>query len=180
MITAIAVICFYACTDNLKEIEKMQVVSNEPIGEIENMLLKHTDSGYIKVTLAGPRMLDFTNDAFPYMEFPDGVYVKVYEQPLDSTVFTTITSDYGILYQAVELVDMRGNVTIVSSDGTVFNGDQLYWDQKAEWIFTNEEFTINFDTTGKSTGDILDSNEALTDALVRNSNDTFYVNKTDE
>jgi LPS export ABC transporter protein LptC len=179
-ITAIAVICFFACEDNLKEIEKMNAVSNEPIGEVENMLLKHTDSGHLKIVMRGKLMRDFTNDAFPYMVFPQGVEVEVHEQQADSSAVTTITADYGVMYQETDLVDLQGNVRIVSHDGNTFNGDQLYWDQNAEWIFTDQSFTTNLPETGRTSGDILDSNESLNKALVRNSSDVYYVQPSEQ
>jgi hypothetical protein len=37
-----------ACTDNLKEIAKMNAVSSQPINEVENYLLKYTDSSNLK------------------------------------------------------------------------------------------------------------------------------------
>lgn len=179
-ITAFAVICFLACTDNLKEIAKMNAVSNQPINEVENLLLKHTDSGLLKVTLRGELMLDFSNDFFPYTEFPKGIKVEVYESKTDTAQKTTITADYAVIYSETDLVDMVGNVKIVSADGSTFYGDQLYWDQKAKWILTNQPFRSELTNNNRTSGDILDSNEKLTNAIVRNASDSFYVKPKDE
>ena len=179
-ITAIAVICFLACTDNLEEIAKMNTVSNEPTNEVENMLLKHTDSGRLKITLSGKLMLDYSNDQFPYTEFPDGLKVEVYDTK-DSTAVnkTTITSDHGVIYNETDLVDLTGNVVIETTDGNKFYGDQLYWDQKSKWIFTNQPFRTELNNSSQTSGDIIDSNEKLTEALVRNARDQYYVKPTD-
>jgi len=178
-ITAIAVICFLACTDNLQEIEKMNTVSNEPTSEVENLLLKHTDSGLLKVTLSGKLMLDYSNDEFPYTEFPEGLKVEVYDNNTNPPEKTVITSDYGVIYNETNLVDLVGNVVIVTTDGSTFLGDQLYWDQSAQWLFTDKPYK-GFINKSQVSGDIIDSNEKLTKALVRNASDAYYIKPTNE
>jgi len=174
IITATAVICVLSsCDDNLKAIQKMQLTYNEPIGEVEQMLLKHTDSGYIKMKLAGDKMLDFSNDSYPYTEFPDGIDVTIYEKKRDTSIRTTITANYGILYDDSKLVDLRGNVIITNADGNTFMGEQLYWDQTKQWIFTDEDFVITFDGATNA-GNKLDAKENLSVIQVRNSRTQFY------
>jgi len=172
-ITAMAVICLLSCDDNLKAIQKMQIASNEPIGEVKDMLLKYTDSGFIKAKMKGETMLDFSNDTYPYTEFPDGIDLIVYEHKNDSVLETNIISDYAIMYSESDLVDLRGNVTIVNHDGNTFYGEQLYWDQKAQWIFTNSSFKTQLKNASTS-GNMLDANENYGEVTVRNSNDQFY------
>jgi LPS export ABC transporter protein LptC len=179
-ITALAVICFLGCTDNLKEIAKLNAVSSQPTNEVENLLLKHTDSSRLKVTLQGRLMLDFAKDAFPYREFPKGIKVEVYESGTDTTKKTTITADYAVIFPGTDLVDMNGNVKIVAADGSTFYGQQLYWDQKAKWILTDQPFRTELNNNNRTTGDILDSNQKLSNALVRNASDQFYVKPKDE
>jgi LPS export ABC transporter protein LptC len=180
-ITALAVICFLAsCDSNLKEIQKMEIASNEPVGEVENMLLKHTDSGKLKLTLQGEKMLDFSNDEFPYTQFPDGIKVEVYEYRNNKTEVTTITANTGTLYDKTNLVDLKGNVKIITSDGNTFTGEQLYWDQTAKWIFTNQppfEIVLTDPKTNEEvariTATVLDASEDLKIYQTRNPDDTF-------
>lgn len=173
-ITAIAVICVLSsCDDNLKAIQKMQLTSNEPIGEVEKMLLKHTDSGYIKMKLSGDKMLDFSNDSYPFTEFPEGIDVTIYENKIDTSITTTITANYGILYDESKLVDLRGNVIITDADGNTFMGEQLYWDQTKQWVFTDEEFVITIDGSTNA-GNKLNANEDLSVIEAFNSRQKLY------
>lgn len=174
-ITALAVICLYACNDNIGELRKMSIASNEPVGEVKNLLLKHTDSGKLKVTLSGKKMLDFSNDRYPYTEFPDGVKVIIYNNPLDSLKTTVITANYGIMYNATKLVDLRGNVKIVADDGTTFTGPQLYWDQKAEWLFTDTKSTAILPNGSITTRERLDADQNLQEVRARNTFDSYKV-----
>ncbi len=182
-----AVICFLAsCQDNLKAIEKMEMSSNEPIGEVENMLLKHTDSGKLKLSLQGKNMLDFSNDDFPYTHFPDGIKVTIYETLQDSTAITTILADQATSYDLTDIVDLRGNVRIIRADGNTFAGDQLYWDQSDKWIFTNQAFETRLKDAetqadlGNTSGTVLDSDENLKLVQVRKADDAFLINQDNE
>jgi LPS export ABC transporter protein LptC len=187
MITAIAVICFFtSCEDHLKEIQKMEIASIEPIGKVENMLLKHTDSGRLKLTIQGKKMLDYSNDQFPYTQFPDGIKVNIYEYQNDSTQVTVITANTATMYDQTNLIDLRGNVKIVNHDGSVFTGSQLYWDQTAKWVFTNQDFETfivnekNKKDVAHTTATILDANQDLTKIVARDPNDTFITRDNDE
>jgi len=158
----------------------MEIASNEPASEGENMLLKHTDSGKLKLTLQGKKMLDFSNDEFPYTQFPDGIKVEVYEYRNNQTEVTTITANAGTLYDQTNLVDLKGNVKIITSDGNTFTGEQLYWDQTAKWIFTNQppfEIVLKDPKTkeevGRITATVLDASEDLKIYQARNPDDTF-------
>lgn len=177
-ITATAVICVLSsCEDRLKAVQKMELVSNAPIGEVTNMVLKHTDSGLIKIQMKGEKMRDFSNDSYPYTEFPKGVDVTIYEHRKDSTMSQThITADYGVLYDEPNLVDLKGNVVITNPDGSIFKGDQLYWDQNEKWIFTNHNFTIYTDNATNS-GSKLDANEDLTKITIRDANSALPFDK---
>lgn len=174
-ITTLVVIVFLSCNDNLDELRKMSISSNEPIGEVDSLLLKHTDSGRLKVTMGATKMLDFSNDRYGYTEFPKGIVVTVYNNPLDSTKTTVITSDYAIMYSETKLVDLRGHVKIVGDDGTTFTGDQLYWDQKAEWLFTDTKSTAVLPNGSITTRQRLDADQNLKQVRARDTYDTYKV-----
>ncbi|MGB5980810.1 MAG: LPS export ABC transporter periplasmic protein LptC [Nonlabens sp.] len=185
-ITALAVICFLAsCEDNLKEVQKMELSSNEPIGEAENMLLKYTDSGLVRMTLQGKKMLDFSNDEFPYTHFPEGVTVEIFNKAQENSK-TTITADRGLSYDVTDIIDLQGNVVVTDSDGNTFMGDQMYWNQKDKWIFTNDRFKTflkNKDTGelfGKTSGKRYDSDQKLENAQVGEPDDVFINNNDNE
>ncbi len=55
---------------------------------------------------------------------------------------STVIADYGIIYQATDMSDLRGNVVLLTHDGKKLETSQLYWDQKNQWVFTQEKFTF--------------------------------------
>lgn len=137
IVTAFAVTMFFSCQDNYSEIQKLSYTKRFPVGEAENMFLVYTDSGKVKSTLRSPYNKDFSNQQFPFMEFPKGAIIEFFDENNNKSV---VTSDYAILYSDTRLVDLRGNVVLTTHDGNVLEAPQLYWDQDKEWIFTEGEF----------------------------------------
>lgn len=162
----------------------MQISSNEPIGEAKNMFLKHTDSSRLKMTLRGETMMDYSNDTFPYTIFPDGIYVEIFNDN-DTLSKTTIIANAAYIYDRTDIIDLQGDVVVITSEGNKFMGDQMYWNQKDKWIFTNEKFKTllkndkTSETVGETTGVRFDSDQQLENVLVGQPDDIF-INKQDQ
>lgn len=139
IVVLLGIAVLFSCDGNLDQIKQLSLEMSGPQSEALNINTFYTDSGLVKANLRSPRMLDFAQESFPYREFPDGVEVDFFEE--DKTK-NTVIADYAIIYTDVDLIDLRGNVKIVTSDSTRLNSDQLYWNQKAEWLFTDNPYTI--------------------------------------
>ncbi|WP_246124849.1 LPS export ABC transporter periplasmic protein LptC [Algibacter pacificus] len=135
---------FFSCNNSLKEVQKFGISDNEPIGVAENINAKKTDSGRVTVNLISSKMLDFSNRDFPYTEFIDNFTLYIYDDNEDKK--TTIVANYAIIYDQTGLNDLRGNVIITSAEGEVLKSEQLYYDQKKEWLFTNNPVTFKTKT----------------------------------
>ncbi|WP_420575054.1 LPS export ABC transporter periplasmic protein LptC [Kordia sp.] len=140
IVTAFAVTMFFSCQDNYSEIQKLSYSKRFPVGEAENMFLVYTDSGKVKSTLRSPYNKDYSNQKFPFMEFPKGIVLEFFDENNNKSV---VTSDYAILYSDTKLVDLRGNVVLTTHDGNKLEAPQLYWDQEKEWVFTEGEFKMS-------------------------------------
>lgn len=141
IVAALAVTMLFSCQDNYNsEIQKLSYSKRFPVGEAENIFVVYTDSGKVKSTLRSPYNKDFSNQKFPFSEFPKGVVVKFFDEQNNEN---TITADYAILYSDTRLVDLQGNVTLTTHKGDVLKAPQLFWDQDREWIFTEGEFKIS-------------------------------------
>ncbi len=148
LVTLIAVTSFFGCESNFKEVQKINFSEFVPSGEAENIDLKYTDSGVIKAILVSPKMLDFSNFDFTFTEFPKGVHVTLYDENGKQTF---VKSDYAVSYTLTNIIDLQGNVKISSQNGQVFETQQLYYDQKNEWFFTEKNFKFA-DLKGVSNG----------------------------
>jgi LPS export ABC transporter protein LptC len=137
MLLVVSVLVF-SCQSNMNEIRKINIVEFSPVGEAKDFNLKYTDSGKIKVVLVSPQMLDFSQLEFPFTEFPKGLNVTIYD---DNENKSYITSKYAISYTKSSLIDLSGSVKITTHDGKVLETEQLYFDQKNDWFFTQKPYT---------------------------------------
>jgi LPS export ABC transporter protein LptC len=134
IVTVFTVTMFFSCKDNFKEVQKIGISENEPIGVAENINLKYTDSGRIKAILISPKMLDYSNRDFPFSEFTEGVYMELFDEQNNKSV---VVADYAISYSNTDLIDLQGNVRLSTHNKDTLFAEQLYYDQKNEWMFTN-------------------------------------------
>ena len=162
IVTAIAVTMFFSCNNSLKQVNKIGISENEPVGEAENINLKYTDSGRVKSILISPEMLDYSNRSYPYKEFPKGIDLELFD---DENKRSNILADYAIIYDQTNLIDLQGHVKLVTSDKDTLFAEQLYYDNSKGWLFTNKPVTYR---TGLDLihGNGFDSNSKFTNAEV--------------
>jgi len=152
LFAALIVTLFLGCESNFKEVQKSNFSEFVPSGEAEKINLKYTDSGRITAILVSPKMMEYANVAFPFTDFPKGVDVTLYDKNNKRTI---ILADYATSYKSTNIIDLKGNVTISSQDGQILETDQLYFDQKNEWFFTEKNFKFT-DPKGTSNGQGID------------------------
>lgn len=142
----------FSCQTRINRVRQMEGREIVPKMEERDMNLIYTDSGRVAAQLRSPKMLDFTDQNFPYREFPQGIQVDFYDKK-DGKV-NTVEANYAIQYEQTQLVDLQGDVKIVTSDSTILTAKQLYWDQDSAWLFTDLEYTIqmNNGTTNNGLG----------------------------
>lgn len=167
------VITLFSCGGNYNEIQKMNLTDGAPVAEGLGINLKYTDSGKVVTNLITSRLKDYSNKSYPYREFPEGVEVIFWEQNGKSIV----TSDYAIQYEASGLIDLRDNVVVVTKDSTILEAQQLYWDQKSKWIFTDAPYRIKFKNGSYNDGARFDSSEDFTNFISRKNNGVQIIDK---
>jgi len=128
-----------SCKNNFEQVKQLNQFDALPVGEADTIRVVYTDSTKTLAILTAPKNIDFTNQPFPYSEFPNGVEVVFFD---DNAKETFVKADYGIMYTKTDVVDLRGNVHITTPEGADLRTSQLYWDVNKEWIFTQENFTF--------------------------------------
>ncbi|OEY72738.1 LPS export ABC transporter periplasmic protein LptC [Salegentibacter salarius] len=156
IVTLIGVTMLFSCQGNLNEIRALDIEGDAPQAIAEGINLKYTDSGRMVANLKSPKMKDFTNKEFPYREFPEGLELEIYDENNEKS---TVTSDYGIIYDGTNLIDLQGNVVIFTADSMRLEASQLYWDQNINWIFTDKPNTIKFPNGALNEGEGFDANQ---------------------
>jgi len=135
----LCVITLTNCTDQFSAVQQMNKFDEIPVGITEELHLIYSDSARIEAELIAPINIDYTNQDFPYSEFPQGLDATLHGNRGEVTY---VRSDYGIYYPKTEIIDLRGNVEISDNTGTRLNTNQLYWDASQEWLFTEKNFTF--------------------------------------
>ncbi len=169
-------ITLFACEGNYREIQQLSTADLGPIAEGKGVNLKYTDSGKLVANLISPKLLDFSNYNFSFSEFPDGVEVQFWNEKGEKTI---VTSDYGIQYDKTNLIDLRGNVVLLTSDSVKLNAQQLYWDQTNKWVFTDQPYSIVFKNGSYNEGAGFDSSEEFDNFISTRNVGVQIVDKAD-
>ena len=151
-VLVLSITLFLGCESNFKEVQKINFSEFVPSGEADKINLKYTDSGRITAVLVSPKMREFASVDFPFTEFPKGIDVTLFDKNGKKTF---IKSDYATSFKSTNIIDLKGNVKINSQDGQTLETDQLYFDQKNEWFFTENSFKFT-DPKGVSNGKGID------------------------
>ncbi len=138
-IIALAIIPFFSCEDSTSTLNQINQFSENPVGIAYEVRMTYTDSAKVKAILTAPLHLDYTHLSFQYSEFPEGLKIIFYN---NENMENTVVADYGILYNQTKIVDLQGNVVLMSHDGSKLDTDQMYWDAEKEWLFTEQPFTF--------------------------------------
>lgn len=128
-----------SCKNNFDEVKKIGVSENEPMGVAEHINLIRTDSGRVTANLKSPKMLDYSNRDFVFNEFPDGIDLDLFDEQNQKS---NVIADYAIAYDKTGIIDLQGNVVLSSANNDTLFAEQLYYDQKREWLFTNKPVTF--------------------------------------
>ena len=158
IVTAIVVTMLFSCKNNFKEVSQMGILQNEPIGIAKNINLKYTEAedsiGRLVANLESPKMLDYSNREFSFFEFPIGVRLSLYD---DKNQKNVVLADYAIVYKETDLIDLQGNVILITPQNDSLFAEQMYYDQKQEWLFSNLPVRLKSATSNSGKGDIFDS-----------------------
>ena len=173
IVTVFTVTMLFSCKNNFKEVQKIGISENEPIGIAEHINLKYTDSGKVQAHLISDKMVDFSNLDFAYSEFPEGLILHLFN---DDNQKSTIVSDYAIVYDKTNLIDLQGNVVLTTHDDKKLNAEQLYFDQEKEWLFTNKPVKFA-DNDQIINGNGFDSNMDFSTARVLEITGIVYIDE---
>lgn len=145
MVTIFIVTMFFSCESDIKKVTHLSETIFIPTGEADSINLKYTDSGRVKSVLKSAKMLDYSSITNPFTEFPKGIHLTLFD---DRGNTTTIVSNYAISYKKTSIIDLQGKVIISSQNGKKLETEQLYFDQKSEWFFTEKFFKYSDETGG--------------------------------
>lgn len=137
-ITVVSLI-FWSCNNELKDLQNLSKKELHPSGVTDSVWVKYTDSAVIKAELFAVKMLDYNTAKYPFNHFPEGVEVVIYDENKNKNF---VEADQATSYSKTGIIDLRGHVKITSHDGKIMETQQLYYDQKSNWFFTEYYFKV--------------------------------------
>ena len=166
-------VVLFSCKPEVKEVVE---VSSDPE---KSYTMKATqvntlisDSGITRYRVKAKEWLVFGNAKEPHSYFPEGIYVEKF----DTTFHTeaSIKADTAYYFDKKGLWRLIGNVEVESLQGERFNTSELFWDQKAEKVYSDKYIRIQ-QKEQIITGIGFESNQNMTRYRIFNSQGEFAV-----
>ncbi len=180
IVIALAVTMFFSCRNNANQVRDFLAEKNLPIAVAKDAFHVYKDSGRITSKLITPLMKDFRNrEEHPYNEFPEGIKIINFENKGKDSV--TITGDYAISYTTTSMSEIRGNVVVINhTEASKLETDQLFWDQKTKYFFSEKKFTlIRMKERDTTRGYGFESRENLSKWISKNVTGEFNIKENE-
>ncbi|MCB0480962.1 MAG: LPS export ABC transporter periplasmic protein LptC [Flavobacteriales bacterium] len=159
--------------EKVKAVGSQEKVPTEISFETE---ILYSDSAVLRIKLTTPKLIRFSGEETPYVEFPQGLMLTMFDSA--GQVETTLKANYGVNYPNERKIEVKKDVEVVNNTGEILNTEHLIWLRDESKIYTEEFVKI---TTPDEIiyGDGLEANETFTKYRIKNIKGTIAV-KEDE
>lgn len=159
--------------EKVKAVGSQEKVPTEISFETE---ILYSDSAVLRIKLTTPKLIRFSGEETPYVEFPQGLMLTMFDSA--GRVETTLKANYGVNYPNERKIEVKKDVEVVNNTGEILNTEHLIWLRDESKIYTEEFVKI---TTPDEIiyGDGLEANETFTKYRIKNIKGTIAV-KEDE
>ena len=117
IVGACSLTMFFSC-DTPPE-NRQAATEKIPNGETYDFRLIYTDSAKVKTILESSLNKDFSNQHFPYTEFPEGLTLRLYDEQGHENI---VRGRYAIYYLATQMVELRDSVSLKTYAGYLWLG----------------------------------------------------------
>ena len=162
----------FSCENSLDKVKEF--IDTDTINGVlaYDINMTRSDSGIVQAKLLAPVMHSKEGDS-SILEFPNGFLAYLYEG--DTFATSKISADYGIRYDAQELMFAKDNVVVenLNTKETLFT-ETLYWNQKTKKIYTRKPVKI-ISPDKIIYGDSLNANEDFTQRVIHGMSATLEI-----
>lgn len=146
-IVAICSMLFLACESKK---DKIGAVYNGPLEIVNDLTLKYSEQGNMKVLVRTPKSLTYQNES---RVFPDSVNISFFDSL--GTVVTTLRSDSGRYDRSADVYIVKGNVRVVKSETReILTTSELSWSPGTRKVFTDKALSVKNTQTSEITNAI--------------------------
>lgn len=143
-----------------------------PTMKTVNVATLISDSGITRYKIVSPLWEVFDEVDTPYWRFPKGLFLRRYDPHLK--VIATVAADSARYLKYLHLWKLDGNVEITRFPGTLFQTQQLFWDERRHRVYSDS--FIHIETPSHVIeGHGFESNDQLTDYAILKPEGIFPV-----
>ncbi|SEI40727.1 LPS export ABC transporter protein LptC [Dyadobacter sp. SG02] len=134
-ILVLCVLLFAACESKK---DKIGAVYNGPIEIVNDLVVKYSEQGNMKVYVKTPKSFTYQNET---RVFPDSVNISFFDSL--GTVVTTLRSDSGRYDRSADVYIVKGHVRVVKlQDHQILTTTELNWSPGTRKVFTDKALKI--------------------------------------
>ena len=117
---------------------KIGAVYTGPLEIVNNVEVKYSEQGKIKILMRTPKSLRYQNET---KTFPDTINISFFDSL--GTVVTRLRSDSGRYDQNADVYIVKGNVRVVKSEtNELLSTSELNWSPRTRKIFTEKPLSV--------------------------------------
>ena len=131
----LSVLLLAACENKQK---KLGALYTGPLETVNDVMVKYSEQGKLKVVMITPRRMRYQNDA---EVFPDTVNINFYDTL--GTIVTRLRSDSGHYDKVSDVYIVKGNVRVVKSETEeLLKTTELSWSPRTRKVFTDKPLSV--------------------------------------
>ena len=138
----VAMLLFTAC--HRKEVKlRMDAIDNRaaiPVLDAQEVTTLISDSGVTRFRITAREWQVYDKAQPSYWEFPQGIYLEQFDRSLNTAA--TLRADYAYYDDQAEIWHLTGDVQAMNVNGEHFDTPEMFWNQKAERIYSDSAITI--------------------------------------
>ncbi len=137
IVTGLSVTMFFSCGNEVSEIDQVPIRDTLPVEQARDITMYYSDSGMIKARLSAPLMKRYDMaENKGLLKLPEGLEVIFFDSAGNKE--TVLTALYGERMDALQKIEVRHDVLVITADSKRLISDHLVWDERAHRIYSNE------------------------------------------
>jgi LPS export ABC transporter protein LptC len=167
-----AAMLFYGCVNDIEKIKAFSSPEALPVLTAENYETTFTDSGMVRFFLKTPLLMRFEIEGQSFVEFPDGIEIKKYDD--QQRIISSITARYAKQFDKESRWEAKNDVVAVNLAGDTLKTEHLIWDEKTGRIYSDQYVKI-IRPDQIITGIGFESDQSMGNWRIRNPRGIIYV-----
>lgn len=150
-----------------------------PMMHTDSVTMLISDSGIIRYKVITKTWDAYEQAKDPHWFFPHGLYLEQFDTTL--SIVATVKADSVWNYTRKKLWKLKGNVFIKNSQDETFSGEELFWDENKQKVYSNQNVVVNRPGRLLLRGTGFEANQQMTEyRFFKATNSDIYVKEENE